>query len=660
MGMLRLQDALKTILVDNGDDILNDLRKTKAYLSDYTGDESRDEIKLLLQLLENNVHIDILKIKEFDAAEQLRFARQTALKYLPNNYGPGNLIVELLFTVFYDCGFIRRKITKDANIKIIDQKIEIWKKKLLDLGKRNRLINYHNTKRSSLRFINPVFDEIWNKAVVRGRALEFPYIDEFDDNDDMANGAKKLSPNAITTNQPLKEQQKTLRNLKAKSKSIMEEQGVNVLHLAFGFLNWTEKNSSDDIFSSPIILAPAFLTQKSITSPFTLTVDEDDIVINPTLAYKMEHDFGLVFPDFDADGDIQQFFNEIGNKISVLKNWSLSQSVVLSLFSFLKINMYKDLEINSVKIKNHPIIKALCGDTALPTDPMSINPVEYEHDKKHPQDVFQVLDADSSQQDAIVSAKKGLSFVLQGPPGTGKSQTIANIIAESLANGKKVLFVSEKVAALDVVAKRLINADIGDFCLTLHSHRTNKKEIIDQIGKTLELNETNTSQISSLSPIYSRLLNDRISLNKYSEELHAKRSGLQMSVYEIFGELTKVAAYKDIVFPIADIEKISNGDFDNMIMALEEYALSLQDNTLEHKSNPWFGSAVNEFTYRLQHEIEEKLNILISRLSEILPVTNEIKENLSLNTNSIPGTLKILNDCSRAVKIPYFWLNLNP
>ncbi|MFP3088979.1 DUF4011 domain-containing protein [Treponema sp. TIM-1] len=301
MGM-PLPDALKIILIDYGEDILNDPRLTKAYLSDYTGDESRVEIKMLLQLFENNMHFEILKLKEFDDQTQMQFVRQTALKYFMGNYSLGVSITELLFTVFYDLGFIKRKTSKNTSVNIIDQKMDLWKKKLLDLGKRNRLLNYRDTKRSSLRIETPTLDEIWNKVVVKGRTLEFPYIDEFDEeNANPVNlNTKKLLVNVITTNQPPREQQKTLRNLKSKKKSIIEEQGVNVLHLAFGFINWTEQTNSNDIFSSPMILVPASLTQKSITSPFMLTIDEDDVVMNPTLAYKMEHDFGIVFPDFDS------------------------------------------------------------------------------------------------------------------------------------------------------------------------------------------------------------------------------------------------------------------------------------------------------------------------------------------------------------------------
>ena len=85
----------------------------------------------------------------------------------------------------------------------------------------------------------------------------------------------------------------------------------------------------------------------------------------------------------------------------------------------------------------------------------------------------------------MLATKRGISFVLQGPPGTGKSQTITNIIAECLASSKTVLFVSEKMAALDVVYRRLHEVGLTDFCLQLHSHKANKKDVVNELGRTL-------------------------------------------------------------------------------------------------------------------------------------------------------------------------------
>ena len=269
--------------------------------------------------------------------------------------------------------------------------------------------------------------------------------------------------------------------------------------------------------------------------PFTLTVEEDEIIVNPTFAHKMKNDFGISLPDFpdnskDADC-VTRYFDDVAKEISGLKNWDVDPTVVLSLFSFLNINMFYDLENNRENITAHPIIKALCGDPAEIMNEGTIAPYEYKHDEKNPFDVFQILDADSSQQDAIVSAKKGLSFVLQGPPGTGKSQTIANIISECLADNKKVLFVSEKAAALDVVFKRLTGAGIGNFCLPIHSHKSNKNEILAQIAAAWELSSARNPKDDSLS----KLSFVRNQLNQYCEELHKQRSALKKSVFEVYG-----------------------------------------------------------------------------------------------------------------------------
>ena len=106
-------------------------------------------------------------------------------------------------------------------------------------------------------------------------------------------------------------------------------------------------------------------------------------------------------------------------------------------------------------------------------------------------DSYQILDADSSQQEAVLAANNGKDFIISGAPGTGKSQTIANIIAESLANKKKVLFVSEKKTALEVVKKRLESKGLGDYVFELHGTKLNKKEILARIGSSNKIIQKN-------------------------------------------------------------------------------------------------------------------------------------------------------------------------
>src|SRR4029079_9986409 len=102
-----------------------------------------------------------------------------------------------------------------------------------------------------------------------------------------------------------------------------------------------------------------------------------------------------------------------------------------------------------------------------------------------PADLIQVVDADASQTKVIEEVRRGASLVVQGPPGTGKSQTITNIIAAAAHDGKSVLFVAEKMAALAVVHERLVKAGLRDICLELHSRTANKKALAQELGRTL-------------------------------------------------------------------------------------------------------------------------------------------------------------------------------
>ena len=180
----------------------------------------------------------------------------------------------------------------------IDTKYEVWKNKLLDLGKRNRLLNYRDTARSNVKIEYPDCSTLWDMFVKNETPLVFPF--ETEDSEEYEN---EFEAN-VETNKNISDLQKALRNLRNKAKTAIDEQGVNVLYLSFGFLKWTESENSDQIFTSPLILVPATLTIESIKSPYTLTLHEDEIILNPTLVYKLENDFGITLPAFEDIEDI--------------------------------------------------------------------------------------------------------------------------------------------------------------------------------------------------------------------------------------------------------------------------------------------------------------------------------------------------------------------
>lgn len=546
----------------------------------------------------------------------------------------------------------------------IDLKLEAWKNKLLDLGKRNRLINYKETKRSSLKIIKPDILNLWQDFVVNERAIEFPFFDEElseSDNEQLSLREEDLIDiqSYIQTNQSIKEQQRTLRSLREKAKTASEELGVNILYLSFGFLKWTESGKSEQSMMSPLVLVPVYLTIESINDPYILNIHEDEIVINPTLKYKLENDFGIVLPEIDEDQDLKLYFSRIRDHISKNK-WDLVEDASLSLLSFLKINMYRDIEKHKDKIKAHTVIRTISGDVSASNyDVDSIN--NFDHDKHtKPVDVFQVVDADSSQQDAIVSAKKGVSFVLQGPPGTGKSQTITNIIAESIADGKKVLFVSEKMAALEVVHRRLSMSGLEDFCLTLHSHKANKKEVLEQLRTVLDFTQNTVKLNDEAFQKLELLQTDKEKLNAYIEAIHTKVLPLEKTIYEVNGILANLNQYEDIIFSVQKVNETTSQKYNRLINLLNQFVHTMGKMTDDYKSNPWNSSNVAIVTNELRHDISSNLKSLIPKLGKAPELSAKMESSLGLQgVNSytmLQGISEVLEVSSRSPLVPVSWI----
>jgi superfamily I DNA and/or RNA helicase/very-short-patch-repair endonuclease/ABC-type iron transport system FetAB ATPase subunit len=534
----------------------------------------------------------------------------------------------------------------------IDSKIENWKNKLLDLGKRNKLLNFKQTKRSTVQINNPDCILLWKSLVENEKPFEFPYYDEINEDSNIK------SKNNVETNQNVKDLQKTLKNLRDKTKTAYEEQGINILFLSFGLLKWTESKNSDYIYNSPLILVPVNLSVRSIVSPYILSLHEDEIVVNPTLKYKMENDFGIIFPDFNIELGVVDYFEKI-KKIVHLKNWDVSFDVNLSLLSFLKINMYNDLLKHKEKIKKHSIIRTIIGDISS-CEKIPEELIDFDFDKQlKPSQVFQVLDADSSQQDAILYAKKGISFVLQGPPGTGKSQTITNIISECLAEGKKVLFVSEKMAALEVVHKRLTNAQLDDFCLILHGYKAQKRKVLDQLEKVIQMSEKKVKLINDIDLKLYLLENLKQRLNDYSNQLFTIISPLNKSIYNVNGILAHLVTYDDIVFPINDIEKITKEQFNQQLHFLQQFSETIGNQSDDFSTNPWYNSNIKLVTNELRHDILANLTTLTSKVRMIKDNFNQICTELKLNSNNSYSSLKKLIPILELVKesplIPYEW-----
>ena len=279
--------------------------------------------------------------------------------------------------------------------------------------------------------------------------------------------------------------QKTLRNLYRKSKTDYEERGLNTLFLVCGLLEWHETDRTEPV-RSPLLLVPVRMDRTEALAPFSVVLAEGEIALNPALRVKMWNDFHFTLPEapdsWDTNG-ATAYLKKVQSRARS-KKWSVSHECWLCTLSYHKLVIYEDLDKHTDAVSEHFVTRAVAGTdvsgdlgNSSAVDPSSLD------DKVHPSDSFLILDADSSQLSCVEAVKQGRSLVIQGPPGTGKSQTIANIIAESIAQGKKTLFVSEKMAALEVVLKRLTAAKLDHYCLELHSHRANKRDVVAELDR---------------------------------------------------------------------------------------------------------------------------------------------------------------------------------
>lgn len=539
----------------------------------------------------------------------------------------------------------------------LHNRIGIWKKLLLDFGKRNRLINFLEGKRSSVKITAPSFDRLWELIVINEREIVFPHAKKVQVDDEGEEIYEAIVKGDIDTDKPIADLQNTLKVLRYKANTSIEEQGINTLYLTFGMLKWKEQDNSSQVFSSPIILVPVRLLIESITSPYRLVLHDDEIVINPTLSHKLDTDFGIKIPEFDSTHDSpSDYIEKLQSKVKN-NGWKVECRMHLANLSFLKINMYNDLEKNEEKINANSVIAAIAGEGKPVQISEALN--NFDHDKQiRPIDSFQVVDADSSQQDAIQLSKKNISFVLQGPPGTGKSQTITNIIAEAIADNKKILFVSEKMAALQVVYNRLVSVGLADFCLTLHSHKAKKKEILRDLANSINIDRTRVRD-EALAQL-DLLERKRNLLNEYQEELHTPTSGLNISIYNINGKLAKLENVPNVVFAIPNAESITSDILNDRIYLLDELSKTIDRRSEDYAHNVWQDTTIKLLTNALRHEID-------SNIATAVPLMNELSEQhsyicsilgikLESSLKGVDDLIHILSFVAKSPFIPIEWI----
>ena len=247
---------------------------------------------------------------------------------------------------------------------------------------------------------------------------------------------------------------------------------------------------------------------------------------------------------------------------------------------------------------------------------------------------------------------------MQGPPGTGKSQTITNIIAEAIADGKKVLFVSEKMAALQVVYNRLASVGLADFCFTLHSHKAKKKDILRDLANSINIDRTRVRD-EALAQL-DMLERKRSQLNEYQEELHTPTSGLNVSIFSVNGKLAQLNNVPDIVFSITDVDSITRDLLTEREHLLDELSKTIGKRSEDYADNVWRDSSVKFLSNALRHEIDSNIATAIPLLEELEKQHSLACAQLGIKIkSSLIGNEELISILSFAAKsptIPIEWI----
>ena len=365
--------------------------------------------------------------------------------------------------------------------------------------------------------------------------------------------ARGRKPFPIQTGETERDLEARLLRTSTLARTSMEEQGVNTLFIALGMVEWYEAAVSDAVRKAPLILVPVTLERGDVRAEFLAEYDGGEVGVNLSFIEKVKTDFGLDIPDIpededDEETDVPAYFAKVKAALGSMTRWKVDESaVVLGFFSFQKLLMYHDLDPRSwgesgVGMAGERVINAMFGggDGAGGgfSDPgPAIAAGEKLDDKLSPQDLRHVLDADSSQASVIADVAKGRDLVVQGPPGTGKSQTIVNLIADSIGAGKTVLFVSEKMAALEVVKRRLDDIGLGSACMDLHSHKASKREFLDELKRTVDLHRPVMDGVDENIESLERTRDD---LNRYADAANSPVGDTGVSPNDAMGFLARV------------------------------------------------------------------------------------------------------------------------
>ncbi len=562
--------------------------------------------------------------------------------------------------------------------ELINRRISEWQERLLQLNRRNNLL-YFRPGRSTVEITGVEPDALDARLRRESKGLMFasPVVRPtrqqggFVIDPDVEAAEPEVVPGDLETAHEVGDLQRRLRNLRRKDREWEEEQGLNVLFLVLGFFHWVDTDG--ERVRSPLVLIPCDLERASPGVPFRLRREDDDPVINPTLRHRLSGE-GIDLPELDEesseDTSIELYLAAVDELVEGRPGWYVDSKIVLGTFSYSKLAMYEDLErmknVGRAGIRSD-LVRLLASDGCVPLavggTGLAIPPDEELaggglDDLLELCDQFAVLPADFSQLQAIEVARRGGNLVIHGPPGTGKSQTIANLIATMIADGKRVLFVSEKTAALDVVKRRLEECDLGVFCLDLHSDRGRKAEVYQQLQRSLD----DDRELTAGDDLSEQLVENRNRLNRLTRLLHERRRPLGLSVFEVQGHFECLRHHpRFAALALPPYEQLTHEWLERAVTAAEGIARRPREFT-EHHTSRWRALRTPQTALALADLIRQDMRAVLDAIRDLrsatAPFTEWTDEPEVRSTAELHNVAALLRLLAEGPGVPRPWLKV--
>ncbi len=532
----------------------------------------------------------------------------------------------------------------------------LWERKLLDLGLRNTLINLRFTK-TQLPILTSSLDELENALADGSEYSILPrpgdlQVTELTFETLYETGAVSGIIQAEFANKRLRttlsdtELSKAIKELYRTAKTALEENGANTLYLALGMLRWFETSRSTKPRYAPIILLPIEMVRKSAAQGYVIRLRDEEPQINVTMLEKLKQDFGIVVGGLDPlpvdehGIDIRRVLTILRKAIMEQPRWDVLESATIGIFSFSQFVMWNDIRNRAEDLMRNKVVRSLIdGKLSWDAQPLEMGETVDESN------VLLPMSADASQLYAIRTACSGESFVLHGPPGTGKSQTITSLIANALAQGRSVLFVAEKMAALEVVQKRLDKIGIGPFCLELHSNKSKKKDVLEQLRQATEVTKGRTAEEYAAKA--QQIAAQRQELDAYARQLHTVRT-CGSDLYALINDYEQVKDAPELcAFDRSFVRSLTKADIDRQQLLVERLIAAAK--AAGHPRNhPLQAVGCTQYTQTLRSSLAEMVDAYIGQIqsvgSDIQKLTGYLGEPLPACYEDLQKLFRI-SDC---------------